>query len=53
MEAVRPFFEQFIKALPKVEDVAVCPEEAVAEALGEDLGIITGYGISRRQLFAL
>ena len=27
VEAVRPFFEQFIKALPKVEDVAVCPEE--------------------------
>lgn len=52
VEAVRPFFEQFIKALPKVEDVAVCPEEQLLK-LWKDLGIITGYGISRRQLFAL
>ena len=37
VEAVRPFFEQFIKALPKVEDVAVCPEEQLLK-LWEGLG---------------
>ena len=33
----RPFFEQFYKALPKVEDVAVCPEEQLLK-LWEGLG---------------
>lgn len=37
VEVVRPFFEQFIKALPKVEDVAVCPEEQLLK-LWEGLG---------------
>ena len=37
VKAVRPFFEQFIKALPKVEDVAVCPEEQLLK-LWEGLG---------------
>ena len=37
VEAVRPFFERFIKALPQVEDVAVCPEEQLLK-LWEGLG---------------
>ena len=37
VEAVRPFFERFIKVLPKVEDVAVCPEEQLLK-LWEGLG---------------
>lgn len=37
VEAVRPFFERFIKALPRVEDVAVCPEEQLLK-LWEGLG---------------
>ena len=37
VEAVRPFFERFIKALPQVEDIAVCPEEQLLK-LWEGLG---------------
>lgn len=37
VEAVRPFFQRFIQALPQVEDVAVCPEEQLLK-LWEGLG---------------
>lgn len=37
VEAVRPFFQRFIQALPRVEDVAVCPEEQLLK-LWEGLG---------------
>lgn len=37
VEAVKPFFERFITALPRVEDVAKCPEEQLLK-LWEGLG---------------
>lgn len=37
VEAVKPFFERFIQALPTVEDVAICPEEKLLK-LWEGLG---------------
>lgn len=37
VEAVKPYFERFIKTLPTVESVAVCPEEQLLK-LWEGLG---------------
>ena len=37
VEAVKPFFERFITALPEVADLAVCPEEQLLK-LWEGLG---------------
>lgn len=37
VEAVKPYFDRFIKALPQVSDVAVCPEEQLLK-LWEGLG---------------
>ncbi|MBS6195393.1 MAG: A/G-specific adenine glycosylase [Clostridiales bacterium] len=37
VEAVKPFFERFIRELPRVEDVASCPEERLLK-LWEGLG---------------
>lgn len=37
VEAVKPYFDRFIKALPEVEDVAACPEEQLLK-LWEGLG---------------
>ena len=37
VEAVKPYFERFIRALPSVKDVAECPEEQLLK-LWEGLG---------------
>lgn len=37
VEAVKPYFDRFIKALPQVEDAAACPEEQLLK-LWEGLG---------------
>ena len=47
VEAVKPYFQRFITALPDVQALAQCPQEQLLK-LWEGL-IITGYGICRKQ----